>query len=65
MAALAAAQQLYLESRLSLDEDECMGAQDGHGHDDVRRDVSLAASDPDVGHRSCRAMFATDVRQQE
>ena len=46
MAALAAAQKSYLESRLSFDEDDCMDEEDGHGHDDVRRDVSLAASDP-------------------
>ncbi len=31
MAALAAAQKSYLESRLSFDEDDCMDEEDEHG----------------------------------
>ena len=54
IAALAAAQKVYLEKQISLDEDECMNTEDGHGLAEGKQELGLAASDPFLAELNSR-----------
>ena len=64
VAALAAAQKSYLEKQISLDEDECMSTEDGHGLDEVKQEVGLAASDPFVAELNSRRLDPAEYAWQ-